>query len=180
VWDDVVYHKAIPSLDCKEHTYPIGHVQKGLSVSYTVWVSIIPITFTAGGTLELELDWGWKICDSDLSALLELIPGATLNVYGDAEINLLIIKAGLQLAGSFNTQLRPQGYIAGTNCSIGIDMRQVTKPMNIGLESYYAWRHCTLWIFDCKWGQHHQHTWYQWSHAPVDKVLYDKHWTIKP
>jgi hypothetical protein len=57
--------------------------------------------------------------------MVELIPKATLSIAGGAEINLLIIRAGVDLTGSFNTQIRPQGYIHGANCSLGIDVRQI-------------------------------------------------------
>lgn len=136
------------ALDCKEHTYPIASTTKGLDVSYTLWVSVIPgtfslvypshtsVTFKAGGKLTLTLNWGWQICDSDLSAMVELIPTATLTIYGQAEINLLIIKAGVELSGSFNTALIPQGYIHGSQCKIGLDLKQKTDPMTIDFTRY--------------------------------------------
>jgi len=179
VWDKVLYEKQIPSLDCKEHTYPIASTTKGLDVSYTLWVSVIPVTFSAGGKLTLTLSWGWSICDADLSAMVELIPAATFTIYGQAEINLLIIRAGLELAGSFNTRLPPQGYIHGSQCQIGLNLKQVSDPMAIDFTSYYAWKKCKFIFFDCHWADHNQQTWFHWSMAPVNKVLYDKHWDIK-
>jgi len=180
VWDDVIYQKKIPTLDCREHVLPIAHTQKGLSVSYTVWISIIPVTFRAGATLGLELDWGWQVCDSDLSALVELIPKATFTVTGDAEINLLIIRAGLELSGSLNGQLRPQGYIHGSNCSLGLDLKEIVNPFGIDFGSYYAWKHCKFLIFDCSWGDHHKQTWFHWQSSPVNRVIYEEDWKIQP
>jgi len=180
VWDNVVYQKKLPSLDCKEHIQPITHVQKGISVSYTIWISIVPVTFSAGVDVAFELDWGWRVCDSDLSVMVELIPKVTFSVNGAAEIDLLIIRAGLELSGSINGQLRPQGYASGANCSIGIDLREVTQPMAINFDSFYTWRECKiLWIFDCHWGNHNTHTWFKWSSKPIDNVIFSKAWDIK-
>ena len=50
------------------------------------------------------------MCDSQLSAMVELIPSATLVLSGSATVDLLIIMAVAELDGSFNTQLIPQGY----------------------------------------------------------------------
>jgi hypothetical protein len=71
-------------------------------------VSIIPVTFTASVALDLNLSWGWQICDSQLSAQVELIPDAALVVSGDADIDLLIIKAGLELDVDLDLEVRPQ------------------------------------------------------------------------
>lgn len=110
-WNKVLYSKDLGQLDCSPHEKKIASTEKGLAVSFTLWVIVIPVTFSAGGSLTLELSWGWKICDSDLSAMVELIPGGKFSIYGRAETNLLIIRAGLNLEGSFNTQIRPQAYI---------------------------------------------------------------------
>ena len=66
IFGKTIYSHTFPVLDCNVHTYPIAHASPGFSVSYTVWVSIIPITFSAGADLGLNLQWGWEICDSPL------------------------------------------------------------------------------------------------------------------
>lgn len=33
----------------------------GIRVSYTVWISIIPVTFSAGVDFDLKLSWGWQV-----------------------------------------------------------------------------------------------------------------------
>jgi len=178
VWGDVLYDQPIPEVDCSTHTYEIAQTSPGFSVQYTLWVSVIPITFSASVSLVLDLDWGWQICDSTAYAMVEIIPGASLVIDGDAEIDLLIIKAGFDLGGSFNTQVVPQGYIDGSQCQVGFDVQRQSSPMNIALVSYYQWRYCEFWIFDCHWGTHHQQTWFSWYMPAVDETLFDQSWDI--
>jgi len=180
VWGDVVYDQPIPSLDCQEHTYDLGQTSPGFSVSYTLWVSVIPVTFSAGATLQLDLKWGWQICDSQLLAMIELIPSATLVIDGNAEVDLLIIKAGITLSGQFSSDLIPQGYIHGSQCQIGFDIQWVSDPMEIDLYSYYAWKKCKYWIFDCHWGQTNQQTWFTWQLPSHDETIYNQSWQIQP
>ncbi len=40
------------------------------AASYVVWISVIPVIFSASAGLTLNADWGWSICDSDLSAMI--------------------------------------------------------------------------------------------------------------
>lgn len=177
-WDDVLYDQQLPTVDCNEHTYPLGHTAPGFSVSYTVWVSIIPVTFTASAALELNLSWGWQICDSQLSAEVELIPDAALVISGDADIDLLIIKAGLELDVDLDLELRPQGYIHGSECTIGVDVELTYEPSSAQFDGYYAWDHCKYWIFDCSWGKHNQQTFWSWNTAASNEIVYNQQWKI--
>jgi len=177
-WDDVLYDQQLPTVDCNEHTYPLGHTAPGFSVSYTVWISIIPVTFTASAALELNLSWGWQICDSQLSAQVELIPDAALVISGDADIDLLVIKAGLELDVDLDLELRPQGYIHGTECTIGVDVELTYEPSSAQFDAYYSWDHCKFWIFDCTWGKHNQQTFWSWSTAASNEIVYNQQWKI--
>ncbi len=178
VWGDVIYQQPIPQIDCSEHYYQIAHVAPGINVNYELWIVIVPISFTATANVDLNLEWGWKICDTDLSALVELIPTAAPSVYGDAEIDLYIIKAGIELTGDFSASVVPQGYIEGSECTIGFDIRQENPPMSVSLTSYYEWQECFLFFFDCHWAQKNQYVWYSWSYPAQNIVLYQKNWKI--
>jgi len=139
---------------------------------------VIPVIFSAGASVVLDLDWGWQICDSKLSALVELIPELTIVLDGDAEVYLLIVKAGIELTGSINGELKPQGYIAGTNCSVGFDVVLQTNPALIDLDSYYQFHECKYWIFDCHWDNPHTHTWLSWSSSSENEVIFNQSWKI--
>jgi len=180
VWDDVIYNKKLPTVDCSEHVYPIYHAEPGISVSYTLWVSVIPVTFKASATAVINLDWGWQVCDSKLSAMVELIPEITIVLDGNAEVFLLIAKAGVELSGSFNAQVKPQGYLSGSNCTVGFDVILKTLPVKIDLDSYYQFHSCKFWIFDCHWGDKHTQTWAQWASPSRNDVILNKSWKIKP
>jgi len=179
-WDSVLYDKTIPIIDCNEHTNEIGHTAFGFSVSYTLWVSVIPVTFRASTLLQLDLKWGWNICDNQLSALVELIPSATLSVSGGAEINLLIIKAGIAIDAAFNSIIKPQAFVHGTQCQVGFDAILETKPMSAAFVAYFAEKECKYLFFDCHWGKTHQKNLWSWQLPSKTQTLFNKVWNIKP
>ena len=179
LFDDVIYHQTLPTIDCLQHTYEIYQTSPGFSVSYFIWQMVIPIVFTASADLNFELSWGYDVCVNQLDAMVELVPQADIVISGDAVVDLLIIQAGIELDGSFNTQLNPQLYVHGTECQVGIDVERVSQPMNIDLTAYYAWKDCKYWIFDCHWGQHNQDTLYSWDYPSVDQVIYNQSWQIQ-
>jgi len=180
VFDKVVYQKTLGGqfVDCNLHTYQLYHTSPSFSVSYTVWVSIVPITFTAAADLGLDASWGWQICDAQLSALVEIMPSAELTVSGKAEIDLLIIRGGVELDASFQATLIPQAYIHGTLCTAGIDVQLQTQPMTADLDVYYAVKHCKYLIFDCHWGNHDTKTLWSWSLPSKQQTLFNKEWKI--
>jgi len=178
VWDDVIYQQQLPVVDCNAHTYPILQKSTGFDLSYTVWVSVIPVTFSAGVDLSLDLSWGWQICDSSLYAMVELIPDGALVISGNAEIDLLIIKAGVTLSAQFEATPSPQGYIQGSECEVGVDVDLTIAPMEAEFLGYYAWDHCKYWIFDCHWGEHNQQVFWSWNHPGSNEVIFNKAWKI--
>ncbi|KAJ6242378.1 hypothetical protein M0813_22516 [Anaeramoeba flamelloides] len=178
VFTKVVWQKPIPSLDCVEHTYPIAHTAPALDLSYTVFVSIIPITFYIKATLTLDLSWGWKICDDTLLAMIELIPAAGLTISGGAEINLFILKAGVELVGGLNGDLRPQGYIHGSECTIGFDLDFTSNPFNIKMDAYFEWKKCKFLIFDCHWGKHNEYDFFNWAEPSHNDIIYNVDYKI--
>jgi len=179
VWGDVIYQQSIPEIDCLQHTYEIAHSAPGVSVDYIVWVAFVPIEFTAGASIDLNLSWEWKICATDLSVMAELIPVAHPTAYGSAEIDLYIIKAGIELNGDFAAvSIIPQAYIHGSECEVGFDVQLTTSAMDVDLISYYAWQDCVLWFFDCHWSQNDQQTWFSWTYPATDTVLFQQVWKI--
>jgi hypothetical protein len=99
VFNDVIYHQTLPTIDCQQHTYDIYQTSPAFSISYTLWVAVIPVVFTASADLNLDLSWGYDVCLNQLDAMVELIPTATIVVSGDAVVDLLIIQAGIELDG---------------------------------------------------------------------------------
>jgi len=178
IWDDVIYDEQIPLMDCNEHTYELYSFAEGISEEYVLWISVIPVIFTAEAGIALDFKWGWSICDDKLSALVELIPTATLEVDGSAEIDLLIIKAGVALSGSFNTQIRPQGFIYGSECTVGFDILQDNTPMGISFTDYYAVDQCEYWIFDCNWGKEDVNVIFDYNVPANSEIIYDQQWKI--
>lgn len=181
VFGKVVYQKSLALVDCGEHSYHLYHAAPGVSLSYTVWISVVPVTFKASASLILDASWGWQICDSQLSAMAQIVPSATVVLAGNAEINLLIVRGGIELNARFNADVIPQAYIHGTTCTVGIDVKLQTQPMSAALEGYYATKVCHfLKFFDCKWDKQGRVTFWGWSLPSQDKILYKQEWQIKP
>jgi len=180
VWGKVLKNIDIPKVTaCPDETYPLYHTAPGFSVSYTLWVSIIPMTFQASATLVLDLNLELKACTTDLSLKVDLEPSVSLVVSGSAEINLLVLKAGIDLNGAVNSGIIPEAYVDGTLCTAGLDVSQHSKPMSITLEAYAQWKKChILWIFDCEWGTQQSKDLLSWSLAEVDKQLWSEKYSL--
>lgn len=178
VWNDVIYTKQIPSVDCSLHTYPLAHTAPGFSVSHTLWVSVVPVVFAASVSLNLQLSWGWQVCDAQLSAQVQLIPTGTLTIDGSVTVDLLLLRAGLDLSAGFNEDIQPQLYIHGSECEIGFAVEEDANPMDAQFDSYFEWRECKFLFLDCKWGQHNQQTWWQWNRPATHQTLFQQDWKI--
>jgi len=178
VFGQTIFSHNFPVIDCNMHTYPLAHAAPGFSISYTVWVSIIPITFTASSDLSLNLAWGWEICDSPLLLELEVIPSANLVLGGNAVIDLLILRAGVVLDASFNSALTPQGKVLGSECALDFDIVWTSTPAASSFDAYYEWKHCKYLIFDCQWGVHHQTQIWGYTEPAHSEVIFNEEYKI--
>lgn len=172
VWGNVVYNQAIPVVACQAGNYPLGHTAPGFSVEHTLWVSIIPITFSASADLELAASWAWNVCPTQLEAEIEVTGQASIALSGSTFTDLLLLRAGFDLEGAFETAIIPQAYIHGTACQVGFEIDANNQPLNAEITSYYQWKKCKFLFFDCKWGNHNTQTWWSWSEPAKDLVLY--------
>ncbi|KAH3744072.1 lipid transport family protein [Pelomyxa schiedti] len=179
VWGNVIYARNL-NLDCSLHTSDITHFAPGFSTRYTVWVVGIPITFTAGVHLNFDLKWGWKICDSNLTAMMQLEPKAYVMFGGSAEVDLFLLKAGVLLQGGFGTEINPQAEIEGDHCSIRAFIKRTGPPLLVDLEAYHSWKHCHLLHKNkCSWGKQRSKVLWSWSLPSVDYVLAERDWDIR-
>lgn len=181
VFGKTLYDKKIPSLQyCVSKEFPLAKIDKGFNEDFTVWVSIVPIVFTADADLDLQLDWMYSICTNDLSASIGIQPSASFTFSGSAEVDLLILGCGTSLTATMGASVEPQAYIHGTLCTVGSDAVLNKQPLNGDFQAYYKWRHCKFIIWDCSWGEHHVETFWSDTSPPSSKVLYNHSYTIKP
>ena len=163
---------------CKAESLPIGKVQKGVSVSHTVWVSIVPVTFTASADVTLSLAWQWSLCSNDLSASVGITPGTAVVVSGSTLVDLLVLRAGVTLEGDFAATVVPQVFVAGTACSAGADA-VLSRPGNSGeLAIYYMWRKCKWLFFDCHWEEQKKKDLWVHHGVPSQSTIFNKTFTI--
>jgi len=179
VWGNVVYNKALPVVNCQAGNYPLAHTAPGFSVSHTLWVSIIPIVFSASADLDLTASWGWNVCPTQLSASIDVTGDGAIQLSGSSYTDLLLLRAGFDLEGQFETAVTPQLYIQGTACQVGFEVDAENQPLSASITSYYQWKECKFLFFDCKWGNHNQQTWWSWSEPAKDVVLYKITYDIK-
>lgn len=178
VFGDMVYDQQLSQIDCIQHSADIAHTSPGFSVDYVIWISIIPVTFSASASLDLDLSYFWNICPDQLTAELELMPSSTLTVGGSAEIDLLIVKAGVELDGNFEAQVPPKAEVDGSLCQVTFEVDLQSKPIAVNMDAYYAVKSCKYWIFDCHWKEQGQTTIFSWSEPEHDDVLFQQTWKI--
>ncbi|KAL0227673.1 hypothetical protein RCL1_003816 [Eukaryota sp. TZLM3-RCL] len=178
VWDNVVYTKPLGAYDCKEYVRDLLQYAPGVSYKWVFFISVIPVEVSVSASLKLDVHWSWSVCDGDLSAIVSVLPEATIVISGRAEINLLVVAAGVELAGSVNSMVIPSAYAKGSLCTVGINARLRTKPMAVDVNAYWKLHTCFLWFFDCKLKDQHTHNVFHWAMNPVDTILYQKEWKI--
>ncbi len=174
-----VWSQHVPVVSyCRSQSLPIGQVERGLHVSHTVWVSIVPVSFTAAADLKLALSWQWSLCSNDLSASVGVTPSAEVDVSGSTLVDLLVLRAGVDLSGTLAASVVPQVFVAGTACSAGVDA-VVSKPGDSGeLSGYYQWRKCKWLFFDCHWEDQHKRDFWTHQGAPSQSTLFNKTFSI--
>jgi hypothetical protein len=172
VWGNQVYNQPIPTVPCEDGSYPLAHAAPGFSVEHTLWVSIIPIVFQASANLVLNLEWAWDVCPTQLSASISVTGDGQIELSGSSYTDLLLLRAGFELDGSFNAEITPEVYVQGTACTVGFEVDESNTPMNANVTSYYQWRHCKFLFFDCQWGDYNQQTWWSWNLPSKQTTLY--------
>lgn len=136
VWGKPYWNRSIPALQyCVSESLPIGATSpRGISLSHTLWVSIVPVTFVAQADLSLALSWQYDICTDNLSASVSVTPGATVTFGGSAQVDLLVLRAGVALNGNVAADVVPRADVAGTQCEAGVQVALVKKGMSGALQ----------------------------------------------
>eukprot|EP00013_Stygamoeba_regulata_P012799 CAMPEP_0177673130 /NCGR_PEP_ID=MMETSP0447-20121125/25757_1 /TAXON_ID=0 /ORGANISM="Stygamoeba regulata, Strain BSH-02190019" /LENGTH=581 /DNA_ID=CAMNT_0019180937 /DNA_START=30 /DNA_END=1775 /DNA_ORIENTATION=+ len=178
LWNKQVYSKTFPPLtDCQEHDAELAHADPGFSLSHTVHLSIVPVTFAANADANMKLTWGYNLCDAKLSAEARLVPTLGVTVGGSAELSILIAKAGVQLGGGVNADVTPQVYLHGSQCVLGFDVVMDGGPVQVAFDGYYQFRKCHW--FSCSWGDKNTKEFFKYSLPQSSTTLLQKEVDIK-
>jgi hypothetical protein len=178
VWGNKVYDQPIPAPACKQETFPLAHTSPGFSVEHTLWVSIIPIVFSASANLALTAAYGWDLCPTQLSADIYLSGTGSISASGSSYADLLLLGAGFDLQAAFDTAIIPNAYIHGSTCDIGFEIDANNLPETASLVSYYRWEECKVLFFDCKWGNYNDQTWWSYNAPAKNRVLFQQIFNI--
>ncbi|KAL0212329.1 hypothetical protein RCL1_005955 [Eukaryota sp. TZLM3-RCL] len=176
-----IYKKTLPGVnrDCSVKTIPVAQIAPGAKFSYTVWV-IVPIKITASANLNAKLNLQYSLCDTDLSAMMRVVPTVGVTIAGSASCNLFLVKAGATLKGQFDISIYPEAYVKGTKCLVGLDVKMVHRPLIADLSVYVKKRSCKVKFLKikCKWKNAANKTLFHWAKAAKESLLYQKQWPI--
>ncbi|KAL0231143.1 hypothetical protein GEMRC1_010548 [Eukaryota sp. GEM-RC1] len=177
-----IYQKSFPGvqLNCGIHDVPLAHFAPGAKFSTVIWV-IIPIQLSAGANLNLNLHFQWRVCDTDLSAMMQVIPSAKVTVYGKAETNLFLIKAGAQLQSSFSVRAVPSAEASGTKCAVTLAVDFINDPLMVDLNVYLYKKSCKFkfpFKFKCKWKHRNTKSLFRWDYGARTNRVYEKIYRI--
>lgn len=184
VWDKTVYSKALPAdPDCSPQTHDLYHKAPGLDKSFTLWVSIIPITMTATVSTDIDVTWGWSACDAKMMARVWIVSDPSISVMGSVELGLLVLQATTEVDGSFNTGIRPHGFIDGSLCDLGFEVDSLSQAQSANFHSFYRARKCKWeWkapFLKCTWEPAKDKSWWSWAEPAKKKDLLNHTWPIK-
>eukprot|EP00762_Andalucia_godoyi_P002355 ANDGO_07550.mRNA.1 lipid transport family protein len=157
-----------------ENVIDIWHATPGWSVSYTVTVVVIPVTFSVGVSAQLDVSLGYGICIQDLKAIADLRPSVTVTASASASASVLVAKGGVEVSGSVNEQLRPAVWVNLNECAIGANVHHIANPADVSFNGYYqtrtlSWHH---WRPRISWSNQHQKTFWSWHNSYVDEGLF--------
>jgi len=182
VWGKNVYERSIPQVDCSPHTYELYHKSPGIDKVYTLWVSIVPVTFRVQASLDVTVNWGWQECDDTLGAKLWLTSDPILSLAGSVSLDLLVLQGTTEIEGSFNTGLLGGPVVDGALCEVGFNVDKVNTPMSANFHSFYKRRDCTFDLtypfLHCVWGATNDHSWWTWAQPAGQFSLVNKTWAI--
>jgi hypothetical protein len=174
MFGQVLYSKALPHVRaCTDGAWTWKHTAPGLDLSYTVWVTIIPLDFAVSATTSLDLDLDWRFCTCpDATVALGLSPSADVTVAGEANVDLYLVKGGVGLSATLSVQLVPHVGIDASACGVIADAEIVTRPMQAAFQTYYRTKKCDfLWIFDCHDQPTQEQVWWSWAAEAIEQPI---------
>jgi hypothetical protein len=155
----------------------IKKISPGLKVSYTMFVVVLPITFSAGVTANLYLKWGYQFCPQNLQAHVDLRPGVTVTASAGAEASIAVARGGIELSGSINWELRPTALIDGNQCMFGVNLHLIQSPAVVRLVGWYQLFQCSL--SGCGYAPRQEHEFWRWQGTGSDRALWGEYCQAK-
>ncbi|PRP81147.1 lipid transport family protein [Planoprotostelium fungivorum] len=165
--------------DCQEGSQALQEMNfLGFDVSYTMWVTIIPVKFTASTHFRVDASVHHEYCPMKLTATAYLVPEAAFVLSGSADIDLIIIKTGTRLSGTLDGALVPRLSLWGSECKAGASVEAQNGAMQVDFKSYVQRQKCFLWYFNCKPGPSTEKDWFVWETEPSTQQLWSYNATI--
>ncbi|KAL0222793.1 hypothetical protein P9112_002183 [Eukaryota sp. TZLM1-RC] len=178
IWDETIYSKPLQAYDCKEHVKQIFHTAPGVSYSWVFFISVIPLEVKVSASLIFNVEWAWAVCDGDLSAVVDIRPNAVVMLSGSAQINLLIVSAGVEINGNLHSRIVPAAYVKGSLCTVGLKATHIMNPVNVDINAFFRVYKCKFWFFNCKLRNKNVYNVFHWGLPSHEQVLFDKNYKI--
>jgi hypothetical protein len=170
-----LYSKSFPSLPCTLNTINILNTKKTFAASFTVYVSVLPVTFSVGTTLSLTVTAPYKICLTTWDASISLKPVGTVQLFAAVEASILLAKGGIRLEASVTQTVDPTAYISIGQCRVGIKASSITSPFSAKFLGYVQTRDCSDW---CNWGKVYDYVFWKWQSNSITKQLFDYYYQV--
>ncbi|KAH7823568.1 putative lipid transport family protein [Monocercomonoides exilis] len=170
-----IYHKPFPELPCFEKSFRIVNASKSFTAKYTVYVSVLPVTFQVGVKLSFEATAPYRICLQTWDASISLVPKATVDLFADVSASILLARGGIKLSAKMTEKLDPTAYLSIGQCRVGIKATSYTDPLTAQFMGHVQVRDCSDW---CNWGPDHTYVFWKWSAPTIKKKLFDFYYQV--
>ncbi|KAH7821961.1 putative lipid transport family protein [Monocercomonoides exilis] len=165
-----VYNKTFPDLPCIQKSKVIKPMKKTFSMKYTVYVTILPVTFKVGAQLQFEAEIPYEMCLATWEASVSFIPSVTVSLFADVSASILLARGGIMMSANVSEKIDPTAYLSIGKCQVGVKASSYTTPFSAKFVGHVQIRDCTDW---CSWGEEKEYVFWKWSSKAVRKELFD-------
>lgn len=182
VMRDVIYYLKLDGDQCN----PVVDILDTLSSphleqKYTLWGFPVPITFKADESGIAEIGVGYEICDTELTATIELDPGlgSAFEFFSEFEMNSF--RSGISIGTSLAVDLVPNSFVDFSNCKAGVSLSESLHPSKVIIDGEIQLRQCTWahhhWT-DCHWGEELVDELGEYVLKGYRQIIEEKEWDI--
>jgi hypothetical protein len=149
-------------------------IKPGFSVQHTVVVGVVPVTFSAGISAQIDLKWGYFLCPQNMQARVDLRPSITISASAGITVHAPPFRAGISLSGSMNQEIRPTAAVNGNLCQFGVNIHRIQEPKRCSFDGWWQHWECTVHKFKphCGWSGKHDHPFWKWEGRAEDHPIW--------
>jgi len=169
------YSQAFPDMPCVENTLNVLDIKPSKTFDYTVYVTILPITFSVGVTLGVKVTAPYHACIATSNASVGLMLVGSLSFFASAEASIMLAKGGIRLEAEVDQTLDPNAYLSISQCRIGFKATSTTSPFSAKFLGYVQTRDYWNWL---EWGEESQYIFWEWQSNGMTKELFNYYYEV--